>query len=67
MNEQDKEYLEALYAGFAMAGYLMNGGYLPESIPGLAKQMAKAMMEEEVNEGGIVGIKPRRKASKKDN
>jgi len=67
MNEQDKEYLETLYAGFAMAGYLMNGDYSPEEIPGLAKRMAKAMMQEETNEGGIVAIKPRRKAGRKDN
>ena len=66
MNEQDKEYLEALYAGFAMVGYLMNGDYTPEEIPGRAKQMARAMMEEETNEGGIVAIKPRRKTGKKD-
>lgn len=66
MNEQDKEYLEALYAGLAMVGYLMNGDYTPEEIPGRAKQMARAMMEEETNEGGIVAIKPRRKTSKKD-
>ena len=67
MNEQDKEYLEALYAGFAMVGYLMNGDYTPEEIPSRAKQMARAMMEEETNEGGIVAIKPRKKAGRKDN
>lgn len=65
MNEQDKEYLEALYAGFAMIGYLMNGDYSPEEIPGLAKRMARTMMENGENEGGIVGIKPRRKAERK--
>jgi hypothetical protein len=61
MNEQDKEYLEALYAGFAMAGYLMNGDYSPEEIPALAKRMAKSMMEEEPEDGeGIVAIKKRK-------
>ena len=45
MNEQDKEYLEALYAGFAMVGYLINGDYSPGEIPGLAKRMARTMME----------------------
>ena len=65
MNEQDKEYLEALYAGFAMAGYLMNGDYTAEEIPGLAKRMAKRMLEEEPDEGGIVAIKPRKKHERK--
>lgn len=65
MNEQDKEYLEALYAGFAMVGYLMNGGYTAEEIPGLAKRMAKRMLEEEPDEGGIVAIKPRKKHERK--
>jgi len=65
LNEQDKEYLEALYAGFAMAGYLMNGDYTAEEIPGLAKRMAKRMLEEEPDEGGIVAIKPRKKHERK--
>jgi len=47
MTEQDKEHLEAIYAGFAMIGYLMNGDYSPEEIPSRAKAMAKAMMEDE--------------------
>lgn len=68
MNEQDKEYLEALYAGFAMVGYLMNGDYSPEEIPSLSKRMAKRMLEEESEEGGIVAIKPRKRYErKKDN
>lgn len=58
MNEQDKEYLEALYAGFAMVGYLMNGDYSPEEIPSLAKKMASDMMYDEPEEG-IVAIKKR--------
>lgn len=61
MTEQDKEYLEALYAGFAMVGYLMNGDYSHEEIPILAKRMGKAMMEEETEpEEGIVAIKKRK-------
>jgi len=61
MTEQDKEYLEALYAGFAMAGYLMNGDYSPEEIPTLARKMAKSMMEEELDDdGGIARIKKRK-------
>lgn len=58
MTEQDKEHLEAVYAGFAMLGFLMNGDYSPEEIPSRSKAMAKAMMEEE--EAGIVAIKPKR-------
>lgn len=58
MTEQDKEHLEAIYAGFAMLGFLMNGDYSPEEIPSRSKAMAKAMMEDE--EAGIVAIKPKR-------
>jgi hypothetical protein len=51
MNEQDKEHLEALYTGFAMLGYLMNGDYTAEEIPSLAKKMGAAMMEPEETVG----------------
>lgn len=61
MTEQDKEYLEALYSGFAMVGYLMNGDYSPEEIPALAKKMGKAMIEDEPEDGeGIVAIRKRK-------
>ena len=60
MTEQDKDYLEALYAGFAMIGFLMNGDYSPEEIPSKSKAMAKAMMEPEVTVG-LPAIKRRTK------
>lgn len=60
MTEDEKEYLERLYAGFAMIGFLMNGDYSPEEIPSRAKNMAKAMMEDETEEDGIVAIKKKR-------
>jgi hypothetical protein len=60
MNEQDKEHLEAVYAGLAMVGFLMNGDYSPEEIPTRSKAMAKAMMEEETTDGGIATIKKRK-------
>ena len=60
MTEQDKDYLESLYAGFAMIGFLMNGDYSPEEIPSRAKAMAKAMMEPEVTVG-LPAIKKRTK------
>ena len=44
MTDQDKDYLESLYAGFAMIGFLMNGDYSPEEIPSRSKAMAKAMI-----------------------
>jgi hypothetical protein len=59
MTDQDKDYLESLYAGFAMIGFLMNGDYLPEEIPSRAKAMAKAMMEPEVTVG-LPAIKRKR-------
>jgi hypothetical protein len=58
MNEQDKEHLEAVYAGLAMVGFLMNGDYSIEEIPSRSKAMAKSMMQEE--EAGIVAIKLKR-------
>lgn len=51
MTDQDKEHLEALYAGFAMAGFIMNGDYTVEEIPALAKRMAANMMEPETTVG----------------
>ena len=60
MRAEEKEYLEAVYAGLAMAGFIMNGDYHPDEIPTLSKAMAKLMMEDD-NEG-IVAIKPKRKA-----
>lgn len=58
MTEQDKEYLESLYGGFAMVGLLMNGDYSIDEIPSQAKQLAKAMMVEEPDKG-IVAVKRR--------
>lgn len=61
MNEQDKEYLKALYKGFAMVGFLMNGDYHPSEIPSLAKEMADAMMEEP-NVGITAVTQPKRRS-----
>ena len=60
MNNQDKEHLEAVYAGLAMAGYIMNGNYQPNEIPTLAKVMAKLMMDDP-EETGIASVKRVRK------
>jgi hypothetical protein len=59
MTDQDKEHLEALYAGFAMMGFLMNGDYTAEEIPFLAKKMAANMMEPETTVG-LPAIKRKR-------
>ena len=59
MTDQDKEYLESLYAGFAMIGFLMNGNYSVEEIPSRSKSLAKAMMEPEVTVG-LPAIKRKR-------
>ena len=58
MNDQDKEHLEALYAGFAMVGFIINGDYTVEEIPTLAKKMAASMMEPEATVG-LPAIKKR--------
>lgn len=64
MNEQDKEHLEAVYAGLAMVGFIMNGDYSPSEIPSLSKLMAKSMMQEPEEEG-ILAIKPKKKIIRK--
>ena len=60
MTEQDKEYLEALYAGFAMIGFIINGDYSAEEIPNRSKAIAKQMLQEPLEEG-IVAIKRKNK------
>ena len=50
---------ETFYAGLAMMGYIINGEYSPAEIPILAKAMAKRMLEEPVEEMGIVAAKRR--------
>jgi hypothetical protein len=55
----DKEQLEAVYAGMAMMGYLIRGAPI-HKIPEDAKAMAKAMMEDEPTIG-LPAIKRRTK------
>ena len=57
MTESEKEYMESLYAGLAMMGYLIRGTPI-HKIPDEAKAMAKAMMEEE-STIGLPAIKRR--------
>lgn len=57
MNESQE--LEAFYAGLAMLGYIINGEYSPAEIPILARGMAKRMLEEPVEQTGIVAAKRR--------
>ena len=71
MSEQDKEYLRDLFAGFALVGIIMkHRGEDGESAAKTAYEYADEMMEAREgkdNEGGIVAIKPRKKAGRKDN
>jgi hypothetical protein len=57
MTDNEKEYMESLYAGLAMMGYLIRGAPI-HKIPGDAKAMAKSMMEEE-SSIGLPAIKRR--------
>jgi hypothetical protein len=57
MTDNEKEYMESLYAGLAMMGYLIRGNPI-HKIPEDAKAMAKAMMEED-NTIGLPAIKRR--------
>ena len=56
----DKEQLEAVYAGMAMMGFLIRGTPL-HSIPEESKAMAKRMMEENTTIG-LPAIKKRKKS-----
>ena len=57
MNESQE--LEAFYAGLAMLGYIINGDYSPAEVSILARAMAKRMLEEPVEQTGIVAAKRR--------
>jgi hypothetical protein len=56
----DKEQLEAVYAGMAMMGFLIRGVPL-NNIPEQSKAMAKRMMEDEISVG-LPPIKRRKKS-----
>jgi len=57
MTDSEKEYMESLYAGLAMMGYLIRGAPI-HKIPEDAKAMARAMMEQEPV-AGLPAIKRR--------
>lgn len=59
MTDNEKEYMESLYAGLAMMGYLIRGAPI-HKIPTEAKAMAKLMIEEE-STIGLPAIKRRSK------
>lgn len=60
MTENEKEYMEGLYTGMAMMGFIIRGEPL-HNIPEKSKSMAKRMMEEEVT-AGLPPIKRRKKS-----
>jgi hypothetical protein len=63
MNNQDKEYLRDLLAGFALIGLLMRGNNKLEQLPSGAYDLADHMLEvRKPREEGIVAIKRRVKA-----
>ena len=59
MTDNEKEYMESLYAGLAMMGFLIRGAPI-HKIPEESKAMAKAMMEDETTVG-LPAIKRRSK------
>ena len=61
MNEED---LRDCFAMFAMCGWIMNGDYSKDEIPGLAYNMADAMLEARKPEEtiGLPAIKRKAKA-----
>jgi hypothetical protein len=63
MNNQDKEYLRDLLAGFALIGLLMRGNNKLEQLPSVSYDLADHMLEaRKPREEGIVAIKRRVKA-----
>ena len=63
MNNQDKEYLRDLLAGFALIGLLMRGNNKLEQLPSDAYDLADHMLEaRKPREEGIVAIKRRVRA-----
>jgi hypothetical protein len=57
----DQEQLEAVYAGMAMIGFIINGDKALEDIPEMSKKMARKMMEEPTTVG-LPAIKRRKNA-----
>lgn len=50
---------EVFYRGMAMVGLIMRGE-VEDDIPALAKSLARRMMEDSTEEGGLAAIKPKR-------
>ncbi|CAB4134785.1 hypothetical protein UFOVP274_62 [uncultured Caudovirales phage] len=59
MSDEDKEALEALYAGFAMIGMVIKGVHSAD-IPLLSKELAKEMMKSEEGLEGIYKVRKRK-------
>ena len=51
--------IEVFYRGLAMMGLVVQGWDL-EAVPDLAKSLARRMMEDSTDEGGLAAIKPKR-------
>jgi hypothetical protein len=63
MNDQDKEYLRDLFAGFALIGLLIRGNTKLEPLASSAYAFADDMLEaRKPSEEGIVAIKRRAKS-----
>ena len=61
MNDQDKEHMRILFAGFALAGAIMSrDSWTPKKIWDIADDMVEAKDEQET-EVGIVAAKSRRR------
>jgi hypothetical protein len=61
MNDQDKEHMRILFAGFALAGAIMSrDNWTPEGIWSIADEMVDAKDKQEP-EIGIVAVKSRRR------
>lgn len=61
MNEQDKEYLRDLFAGFSVCGLIISGKHAVEEIPFMAYKMADSMIEfKDFKDIGIKGVRKKK-------
>lgn len=51
---------EVFYRGMALIGLLSGGFPNNEELPEVAKSLARRMMEDSTEEGGLAAIKPKR-------
>ena len=57
--------IEVFYRGMALIGLLSGGFPNNEELPEVAKDLARRMLEDSSDEGGLAAVKPKRKYNRK--